>query len=92
MRRIMFTSVKVSVPLCVQNGPWPNFNWRFYTPIPVLLSHKFATFGPKETTFSAHLSVFVLRPSLASETEGLVYEGVVIKPLKAVYKMDIMAA
>ena len=35
----------------VQNHPWPNFNWRFYNPMPVLLSRKFATWPSIRTHF-----------------------------------------
>ena len=45
----------------MQNGPWQNFNWRFYNPIhPFFCRTNLQPSNPKETTFSAgHLSIFV---------------------------------
>ena len=54
---------------------------------------------PKETTFTAHLSIFVQNQIILRNWRilpGMKYEGirqgrVVIKPLKVLDKMDIMA-
>lgn len=46
----------------MQNGPWQNFNWRFYSPIHpwFFCRTNLQPSNPKETTFSAgHLSIFV---------------------------------